>query len=216
MLRIAAFALVALLVAGCAVGDDTTTPPNADPNGPVETVPPTPSSNTTGPPTTAPTTSSSSSSSASPAPGVTLSGAHQEDSGTHAQFPGLIVAGQLDVSGNVARLEANANNIGQRTYRVSNICVTPWGESMTGPSGDAQHREPKAVCTAFGLRDFPPGESLPFSSTWNGTLWTGSGYGPAPDGTYTWTAKVTVYSGGSGSDFDNTATITLEFNVTAS
>lgn len=223
MRRLAALALVAL-AAGCIQDDDPATPPNADPNGPPQSLPPT---NTTGPATstptgsptggTSPTTTYASSPTSQPTPGVTLSAPHQEDSAAHEDFPGLLVAGQLDVTDNVAHFEAVANNMGQRTYRVSDVCVTPWDESMLGPDGDVAHRQPKATCTAFGLRDFPPGESIPFSAEWNGTLWStedGSGFGPAEPGTYTWTARFQVFSGGSGASYDYSGTLELQFQVT--
>ena len=211
MRRLAALAL-AVLVAGCSQGDDPT-PPDADPNGPPHSQAPT--STTTA--TSSPTPTYSSSPTSAPAPGVTLSAQHQEDEAMDATFPGLMVAGQLDVTGNVAHFEAAANNFGQRTYRVSAICVAPWSEGMAGPDGTtAQHREPMATCAAFGLRDFPPGESIAFSAEWNGTLWSdgSDAFGPAPDGTYHWTARFQVYEGGSGAEYDRTATLPLEFQVT--
>lgn len=215
--------VLATALAGCSASDDPA-PPNADPGGPPQTLPPASTSATTGPSTGTPTggtlsttssSSSASTTSAAPAPGVTLTGQHQEDSSTDAGFPGLMVAGQLDVSGNVAHLEASASNFGQRTYRVSSICVAPWSDGMQRGGNDVQHRQPMAVCAAFGLRDFAPGESIPFSATWNGTLWTdGQGYGPAPAGTYTWSATFDVYSGGDGASFDDHAALTLDFQVT--
>lgn len=207
--------LLTVLVAGCTTGDDPE-PPNADPNGPPETFPPT---NTTAPTTSSPTATYASSPTSSPTPGVTVSAQHQEDSALHDDFPGLSVAGQLDVTGNVAHFEAAASNMGQRTYRVSSVCVQPWDENLLGPDGDVSHREPMATCAAFGLRDFAPGESIPFSSEWNGTLWSnedGEGFDPAPDGTYTWTARFQVYSGGSGAEYDYAGTLELQFQVSVS
>jgi hypothetical protein len=225
MLRtLAALVLAAAALAGCAASDDAT-PPNADPNGPAPTLPPASTSATTGPGTGTPTgsfsatsttsSSATASTSAAPAPGVTLAAAHQEESATDAGFPGLMVAGQLDVSGNVAHLQATANNFGQRTYRVSSICAAPWSDGMGRGGSAVAHRQPMATCAAFGLRDFPPGESLSFAATWNGTVWTeGQGFGPAPAGTYTWTATFQVYSGGEGGSHEDQASLTLDFQVT--
>ena len=215
---LAALACLAVALAGCASDDPR--PPNADPAGPTPDQPdPTPT-NTTGPNTgtgsfsVSTTSSASGTTSPQPVPGVQLAGDDQEDVAQDGDFPGLMAAGRLEVSGGIAHLEGSANNFGERTYKVSSICVQPWSEAMQGPSGTAQHRQPVATCAAFGLREFPPGESLPFSATWNGTLWTEDGYAPAPAGTYTWSATFHVYSGGEGASYDDDARLTLEFQVT--
>lgn len=213
---VAAVLLVSTL-AGCTAGDDPNTPPNADPNR-GESYPPLPGSST--PPPTAPppnATSSSSSSSSSAAPAPRVSAQEQEDSDTDGDFPSLFVGGRLRGSGGEARVEATANNVGERAYRIPDgRCAQPWTESMQGPAGAVQLRKPAPACTGFGLRDLPGHEFVSTALTWNGTLWDAASgaYVPAPAGTYTWTVAFDVYSGGSGAQYEDHATLTLDFQVT--
>jgi hypothetical protein len=139
--------------------------------------------------------------------------ARGQDAAMDLDFPGLLVEGNVTPQGKEVVLHALATNYGPHTYRVSSICVPPWSESMRDADGnEVQHREPMAVCLAFGLKELAPGEAVPFNATWDGRLWDG-GYGPAPSGVYTWLAHFQVYSGGDGADFEDSATLTLEFPV---
>lgn len=138
-----------------------------------------------------------------------------QDQATHVDFPGLIVAGRATEAGAV-HVAVEARNDGSHTYKVSSICVPPWSESMQGPDGPVQHREPTAVCLAFGLKEFRPGETLDYEANWNGTLWNDarSRYERAPAGTYTWSVHFQVYRGGNEShDFEDSATLQVDFPI---
>ncbi|MHB1261663.1 MAG: hypothetical protein ACYC2H_08085 [Thermoplasmatota archaeon] len=215
MHRAFALTVFAVFVAGCSTATtDDPAPPNADPNG--QDALPTVSSKGTG--TGPPTFSNSSSSSTTATPQPASFGPHdEEDSTSHQDFPGLFVNGRLQGSGPVVRIEATANNVGERAYRVPNgICQQPWSESMTGPgSTSVQPRQPMVTCAAFGLKEFAAHEFLSKELAWNGTLWdSASGsYVTAPSGSYTWTVTFDVYSGGSGAEFDEHAALILQFDV---
>jgi hypothetical protein len=215
MRRAFALTLLALLVAGCSAGTtDDQTPPNADPNG-QQTFPPVASTSSTGPPDT---NSSTPTSNPTAAPRPASFGAHdQEDTTTDDDFPSLMVSGRLQGSGPQLRIEATANNLGERAYRIPDgMCKQPWSESMTGPAGTmVDHRQPFSSCAAFGLKPFPGHDYLSKELTWNGTVWdeaTGT-YVSAPSGTYVWTVTFDVYDGGSGAQFDEHSALTLSFDV---
>lgn len=227
MRRVLALALLALVLSGCSAGtSDDPAPPNADPNGQPTLPPAGPSSSTTGPPTSLGSNSTSASSSsgptttATPPPpaGPASFGEHAgEDTASDADFPGLFVGGQLDGSGPQVRIEAAANNAGQRDYRVPDgNCKQPWSEVLRNEDGQVvAHRQPLSACTAFGLKPFPASEFLSTALTWNGTLWDGGkgAFVTAPAGSYTWEVTFDVYSGGSGASYDDHAALTLSFDV---
>lgn len=226
MRRALALLLLASLLAGCTSGtsDDDPAPPNADPNG-AQTLPPAGSTSpSTGPPTASNSTTASSTSSATTtstyaAPGPTSFGGHdEEDSSTAESFPALFVSGRLHGSGPSLRIEAAANNMGERAYRIPDgTCQKPWSESMAGPSGQAvQHRQPAATCAAFGLKELAARDFVATALTWDGTVWdaTAGRFVAAPSGSYVWTVAFDVYSGGSGAQFDDHARMTLSFDVT--
>jgi hypothetical protein len=226
MRRVLALALVALALSGCSAGtSDDPAPPNADPNG-QQTLPPAgPASTGTGPPTASGSNStttavgtSSVTTSASSAAGPCSFGQHDaEDSATDPDFPGLFVGGRLQGSGAQLRVEAAANNAGQRDYRVPDgTCKQPWTEVLRDAGGDlVAHRQPVAACSAFGLEPFAAGDFLSTGLAWNGTLWDASrgSFVAAPAGTYTWEVTFDVYSGGSGSSFEDHAAMTMSFDV---
>lgn len=209
-------ALVALALAGCTAGDDDPAPPNADPF-PSQSFPPASSTSaSTGPPTNSSTTSTSSTATYSaPARFPPSSG---EASGSDGDFPGLLVNGELHATDTKARIEATANNVGERNYRVADgSCATPWTESLTGPAGTpVPIRQPKPSCPTPTLKPFPAHDFISAGLDWNGTLWdaTSGTYQPAPTGTYTWSVTFEVYSGGSGASYDEHASILLEFEIT--
>lgn len=211
-----ALLLFGVALAGCTAGDDDPNPPNADPN-PSETFP-APATSSTPPSTgtnTPPSTSPSNSSSSSTGPGPARFGPHgQDDSATDPDFSGLMVGGRLSGSGSLVEVEASANNFGERAYRVPDGCRTPWTESMRGPTGAVQLRQPAATCAADSWRDLAAHDSLARTFEWNGTLWDASGaFVPAPAGTYTWSIAFDAYSG-PGSPPPEHGTLTLEFEVT--
>lgn len=208
-MRLLPFAVLALLLAGCSAADDDA-PPNADPNGPPETQPPLPPSNTTGPP-------SDTSSSSSTATSTVAFGPHdEEETASDPDFSGLAVNGRLTGSGGALRIEAVANKVSPAQYKVpSGQCNQPWTESLVGPAGAVQQRQPVATCAAFGLRPMQDNEAIPVQLEWNGTLWdAGAGrYVAAPSGTYTWQATFHVYSGGEGAQYTDSADLTLSFEA---
>lgn len=211
----AALTLLAVLVAGCSAGtSDDPSPPNADPNG-SQSFPPVTSTGTgTGPPSF----SNSSSTSTTAAPPPSRFAVHdEEDSASHEDFPGLFASGRMQGSGPAVRVEATANNLGERAYRVPDgACRQPWSEAMTGPDGaPVQPRRPMPACASFGLKEFPAHDFLAKDLAWNGTLWDAASgsFVPAPPGAYAWTVTFDVYSGGSGAQFDDHAALTLSFDV---
>lgn len=205
-------AIAAVLVAGCNANPDSPTDsgPMGNTTSQGTTTPPPSTGNST---TSATTTTSATSTSTYPS-GPRFAGHHEEQSASDQDFPGLSANGLLSGGGERVTMEASALNFGGRTYRVSNVCVEPWTEDMAGPSGPAQIRQPAATCTAFGLRDFAPGESIAYNGGWDGTLWSNGGYTPAPSGHYMWALTFTVYTGGSGSQYTDTAQLRLPFTVT--
>ena len=226
MRRALALAVLALVLAGCTAGtSDDPTPPNADPNG-QQTLPPAgPSSTTTGPPTasnstspTASATSSMTTTSAAPAPEPASFGRHDaEDSATDPDFPGLFVGGRLQGSGPQLTVEATANNMGERDYRIPDgTCRQAWSEILRDSDGDVvQHRKPLATCQAFGLKTFASSDFLSTALTWNGTVWDAASgsFVTAPAGDYVWEVTFDVYSGGSGASYDDHAAMTMSFDV---
>ena len=210
--------LLAAALAGCTAGDDPA-PPNADPNAPHGTLPPTSAQNTTGPATGTPTGSYSISNSSSGPGGPARFGPHsQEGSASDADFSGIAVNGRLSGSGARVALEASATKFSPAAYKVPDgQCAKPWTERMVGPGGmPVAHRQPAAGCTGFGLRAMAENEAIPLGLSWDGTVWDAAAgrYAPAPAGTYTWEATFHVYSGGSGSTYDDSANLTLAFQVT--
>lgn len=212
-----ALLLCSAALAGCTAGDDNPNPPNADPY-PSESYPP--SSASTTPPSTEthtnpPPSNSTSSSGTTTASAGHLAAQNQEDSATDPDFSGLMLGGHLAGSGAAVHVDAAANNFGERTFRVPDGCRTPWTETLAGPSGAVQARQPSATCAAESWRDLPAHDSLARTFEWNGTLWdAGAGrYVPAPAGTYSWHISFDVYAG-SGSPPPEHTTLTLEFQVT--
>jgi hypothetical protein len=217
--------LAALALAGCSAGtsDDPNTPPNADPNGAPQSLPPvnqntatvsgspSPSNGTTA---TSTSTSATATTTATPAAPAKSFAAHDEEaSASDPRFPGLFVGGRLQGSGAQVTVEATANNVGERDYRVPDGCKAPWAEAMRGPNGQAvAHRQPAGTCPGSTLKDFPAHEFLSKALSWDGRLWDAAAgaYVAAPSGTYTWEVTFEVHDG-SGSD---QATLKLAFDVT--
>lgn len=211
--------LLASALAGCTAGDDPATPPSADPNAPHGTLPPTSSDNTTGPATGTPTGSYSPSNSSSATGGPGRFGSHaQEGSASDADFSGIAVNGKLAGSGPRVSIEASATKFSPAAYKVPDgQCAKPWTERMVGPGGaPVAHRQPAAACAGFGLRAMAENEAIPLRLEWDGTVWDAAAgrHVPAPPGTYTWEATFHVYSGGSGASYDDSANLTLAFQVT--
>lgn len=213
--------LAALALAGCSAGsDDPDTPPNADPNGAPQSLPPvnqntatisgspSPSNSTTA------TTTAASATTTYAAPQAKSFAAHDaEASASDPGFPGLFVGGRLQGSGPQVTVEATANNVGERDYRVPDGCRKPWGETMRGPDGQAvQHRQPSASCAASTLKDFPAHDFLSTGLSWNGQLWdtTKGAFVAAPAGAYTWVVTFEVHD---ATRADHT-TLSLTFDVT--
>jgi hypothetical protein len=216
-----ALALLSLALAGCTAGDQSG-PPSADPNGSESQPPVAQGTMTTGPPTgtsspsaTDTTTPASSSSSTSTTYAPSFARHDQEDSASDPDFSGIAVNGHLTGSGAQLQIEATANKFSPAQYRVpTGSCSKPWTESMTGPSGPVQPHAPTAACTGFALRDMADNEAISNRVTWDGQLWDSSGHAaPAPSGTYTWARSFHVYQGGTGAQYNDSATMPLTFQV---
>jgi hypothetical protein len=209
-----ALLLCSAALAGCTAGDDDPSPPNADPYGSKSYPPVTTTSQAPTGTVTPPATNSSSSATAAPSGRF---GPHdQEGSATDPDFSGLMVGGQLTGSGAAVRVEATANNVGERSYRVPSGCGTPWHESMTGPAGSAATpRPPPAACPSPTYADLAAHDYLSHTFEWNGTLWDAASgtYVPAPEGTYSWHVVFDVYSG-SGDPPTEHAALAMDFQVT--
>jgi hypothetical protein len=213
--------LAALALAGCAA-DDPNTPPNADPNGAPQSLPPvnqntasisgspSASNSTSATGTTAPSTATATTTTAA----ATAFAAHDEEaSANDPEFPGLLVNGRLQGSGAQLTVEATANNVGERDYRVPDGCRTPWAETLRGPSGQVlQHRQPAGACTGSTLKVFPAHDFLSTALSRDGRLWdAGKGaFVAAPSGTYSWVVTFEVHD----SAGDDDAMLSLAFDVT--
>jgi hypothetical protein len=140
---------------------------------------------------------------------------HEAKSVEQPDFPGLVASGTLSGGGAQVALDAQAVNNGPRTYKVSAVCVQPWGDTLAGPLGEVHRTQPQVTCLAFGLKAFPPGQSLPFHAAWNGSLWDSQAerFVPAPAGAYTWEAQFSVYAGGSGTEYETHDWLKLPFTV---
>lgn len=130
-------------------------------------------------------------------------------------FRGVVLAGTLTAGGDEARIDAIARNDGPLTYKVSSICVPPWTESMQGRLGPVYPHGPQGYCHAFGLRDFPPGESIPFTATWDGRLWDlqDERFVAAEPGAYEWTLLFELYGQCVGDACDLHDHVPLRFTV---
>lgn len=223
MRRALALTLIALVLSGCTAGtSDDPAPPNADPNG-QQTLPPAgPSSSTTGPPTASNSTTSggsaTSTTAAVPAPATAPFDEHDEEgTATDPDFPSLFVGGHLQGSGPRLRIEATANNMGERDYRIPDgACRQPWTDVLRDADGDVvQHRKPLASCEAFGLKAFAAHDFVSTALTWDGTIWDASSgsFVTAPAGDYAWEVTFDVYSGGSGASYDDHAAMAMTFGV---
>lgn len=129
-------------------------------------------------------------------------------------FPGLVVRGTLQGSGEALQVEVLARNDGPRTYRVETGCTTPWTEVVYQGETDLQHRRPVATCLAFAVRDFAPGDNLTYTAEWTGILYDADSdtFHRAPAGTYTWSVRFLAYSGDDGAA--SVKRFDLDFDVT--
>lgn len=66
---------------------------------------------------------------------------------------------------------------------------------MQGRLGEVYPKGQHGYCHAFGLRDFPPGETIPYDLVWNGTLWDlqQGKFVRAEAGTYEWQLAIEAY-----------------------
>ena len=142
--------------------------------------------------------------------------AHDETQ--HAEYPnfyGVVAEGRLTGGGSEVRIDAFARNDGPITYKVSSVCIPPWTESMQGRLGTVYPKGPHGYCHAFGLRDFPPGETIPYELTWNGTLWDQhqERFVRAEGGTYEWQLAFEAYGQCVGGQCELHDWIKLHFTV---
>lgn len=104
----------------------------------------------------------------------------------------------LELKGTVSdslQLEATVTNHGPNTYEVSAICEPVWNDRMERNGEAVQHRPATAVCQAFGVRDFPPGETISFAAEWDGRVYDDETASDAKPGAYTWIAEMGVSDG---------------------
>lgn len=113
-----------------------------------------------------------------------------------ASFAGIQVQGTLSGMGRDLSITALARNAGNVTYRVTDQCGEPWYQELYRGEERLQLHEPAVRCDALLLRDFAPGDEVPFEATWDGRYWDeGRGrYVAAPSGTYTWSARFVAYA----------------------
>lgn len=99
-------------------------------------------------------------------------------------------------------LDVRVQNVGTKTLHISNICVSPWVESMTRGGVAVQHREPMATCAGFGTEPFGPGAYRDLNVSWDGRLWNDEAgrLEGAPAGAYHWTLTFRAYGGSGGQD----------------
>lgn len=137
-------------------------------------------------------------------------------SATNPKYPGIRVEGTVEGTGSELRADAMARNAGTRTYRIiSPTCGQPWGETMTGPSGNVDPHEPMVRCSAFILAEFRPGDQEPFNLAWNGTLWEHGTHRfvRAPQGSYAWRLSFEVFRNGGGGEGGERDYFQLDFPV---
>jgi hypothetical protein len=134
----------------------------------------------------------------------------------YENFRGVVVQGHLTGGGGEVAIDAFARNDGPITYKVSSVCRPPWTDAMEGRLGTVHPHGEVGYCHAFGLRDFPPGESIPFHVEWNGTLWDlqDGRFVQAPSGTYTWHLAFEGYGQCVGGSCELHDSIKLRFTVT--
>lgn len=99
------------------------------------------------------------------------------------------------------RVQALAENRGDRTYRVSDACLPPWTDGLVSPDGErVEPREPVGHCAAFSLAPFPPGARREATFTWDGRIWDEGGPREAPAGAYLWNVTFEFFDGGLGDE----------------
>lgn len=212
--------LAALVLAGCSAGtsDDPNTPPNADPLG-SHTLPPVDQDTDTISGSPSPSNSSTTTTTAASgtptyqAAQAAFAPHDQEASDSDPGFPGLFLGGRLQGSGAQVTVEATANNVGERDYRVPDGCGKPWTETMRGPGGQAvQHRQPPASCAGSTLKAFPAHDFLSTALSWDGRVWDTAtdGFVAAPAGAYTWEVAFEVHD----ATEDGPTLLRLTFDVT--
>ncbi len=110
-------------------------------------------------------------------------------------YPGLVVRGSIAGAADGLRVEAVARNAGNRTYQVESGCGSPWGEALFRGNDSVEARQPVARCEGFALRDFAPGDELPFAIEWDGLVWDPDAgrMVTAPSGGYTWSIRFVAY-----------------------
>ena len=109
-------------------------------------------------------------------------------------------------------IHAVATNEGDADLYVSDICVSPWSESMKQRDSTVQKSGPVAVCMAWGVRALAPGQQIGADLSWDGMLWDDDAqeYREAPQDSYTWSVHFAYYEGEDGSGSDE---LVLDFPV---
>lgn len=119
-------------------------------------------------------------------------------------WPGIELTGEVTEG---FRMQATATNHGPHTYQVSAVCAPVWSDIMRKAGNQVDHKEPVSYCQQFEVKDFKAGQSIDFSTSWDGRLYNDGSFSDAPEGTYTWVAQFDVYNG------ETWAVLPLEFTI---
>ncbi len=114
----------------------------------------------------------------------------------------LMLVGDLSECDAGFCVAAVATNNGTESAFVSDLCQPAVSDRMESESGPVLHREPVFFCQAFSLREWAPGEEIPFELEWDGRLWNdeASAYEDAPQGVYQWHIEFKSYQVMAGGD----------------
>lgn len=112
--------------------------------------------------------------------------------GSSPGLPGVVLEVVRTDAGDVHRLDATVRNTGLQAFyflSVPQCDLHPWSDSLAGPDGPVQPREPEAHCLPCGWDALSPGESMSRSFEWDERTWDDSAQRmrDAPAGNYAWT-----------------------------
>lgn len=129
------------------------------------------------------------------------------------EYPGVVVRGFLGGTDRGLRVQAEARNDGNVTYKVETGCTTPWRDTLYFGNDTVPFRQPEPRCDAFALRSFAPGDDLDYDVEWDGRVWDqdANRMVKAQPGNYTWSVRFVAYQDGASTGakrFD------LDFEVT--
>lgn len=114
-------------------------------------------------------------------------------SASSPDLDGVVLEVVRSESGDAHRLDATVRNTGLYAFYflwVPSCGLEPWTDSLAGPDGPVEPREPVGHCHPCGFDVLSPGESMSRSFEWDERLWDldEERMRRAPDGRYAWTA----------------------------